>query len=67
MEDAPDSEGLEFVTGENFRLAVAFMSSASLQPFDPSAYLGNVGVSVVVQNYSRNNGVVTPSIGKIDL
>lgn len=67
MEDGPDSEGLEFTTGGNFKLAVSFMSSASMQPFDPSAYHGDVGVSVVVQNYSRNNGVVTPSISKIDL
>ena len=67
LEDAPNSEGLELITGDNFRIGVAFLASATMQPFNPSAFLTDVGISLLDESYRRNNGVVTPSISKINL
>lgn len=47
LEDGPNSEGLELMTGDNFRIGVAFLSSATLQPFDPSTFMTDVGISIL--------------------
>ncbi len=47
LEDGPNSEGLELMTGDNFRIALAFLSSATLQPFDPSTFMTDVGISIL--------------------
>lgn len=47
LEDGPNSEGLELMTGDNFRIGMAFLSSATLQPFDPSTFMTDVGISIL--------------------
>lgn len=47
LEDGPNSEGLELMTGDNFRIGLAFLSSATLQPFDPSTFMTDVGISIL--------------------
>ncbi len=47
LEDGPNSEGLELMTGDNFRIGEAFLSSATLQPFDPSTFMTDVGISIL--------------------
>ena len=47
LEDGHNSEGLELMTGENFRIGMAFLSSATLQPLDPSAFMTDVGISIL--------------------
>lgn len=47
LEDGPNSEGLELMTGDNFRIGLAFLSSATLHPFDPSTFMTDVGISIL--------------------
>lgn len=47
LEDGPNSEGLELMTGDNFRIGLAFLSSATLQPIDPSTFMTDVGISIL--------------------
>lgn len=67
IEDGPNSEGLELTTGKNFRIAVAFLSPTTLQPFDSASFMTDVGISILVESYSRSNGIITPTISKINL
>lgn len=43
------------------------MNSTSIIAIDPTPYLSTVGVSLLLQEFTRANGIVTPSTTKVDL
>jgi DUF1680 family protein len=67
MDDGVDSTGITLTTGIDFKLAVGFVDTTTLQGIDPSAYLSTVGVSLLKETYTRINGAIIPYITSIDL
>ena len=67
MDDALNSTGLTLTTGANFKLALSFVSKTTLQTLDPTPYFPLLGVSLLQQRFTRNNGAVTPTASSTDL
>ena len=67
IDDAPTSQGISLTTGSNFKIGINFLNSQTLAAINPASYLSTVGVSLLVQQYTRSNGVITPNITTVDL
>jgi hypothetical protein len=55
------------LTGTNFRFGLSFINATSLVPFNISSYMGEIGISVILQQFNRTNGIVTPTITVVNL
>jgi hypothetical protein len=67
MNDGLNSTGITLTTGSNFKIAVAFVDTHTLQPVDPSPYLPVIGISILQQQFTRLHGTVVPNITVTDL
>jgi hypothetical protein len=67
MDDGIGSQGLTLTTGKDFKIGVNFMSSSTILAIDPTPYLQTVGISLLLQQFKRQNGIIVPNITSIDL
>lgn len=67
IDDTPTSQGIGLITGSNFKIGINFLNSQTLAAINPASYLSTVGVSLLIQQYTRSNGVIIPNITTVDL
>lgn len=67
IDDAPTSPGIILTTGSSFKIGINFLNSQTLAAINPASYLSTVGVSLLVQQYIKSNGVIIPNITTVDL
>jgi hypothetical protein len=52
------SQGLTFITGKNFKYAIAFYKKDHYYPFNVSQYMGPIGIRVLQYTINKNNGII---------
>lgn len=66
MDDGVDSQGITLITGHNFKIAVGFVDTATLQPVDPTPYMPYIGISILQEEFTRQLGTITTNITVTD-
>ena len=67
MDDGLNSTGLTLTTGSNFKLGLSFVNKTTFQTISPTPFFPLLGVSLLQQRFTRNNGAVVPTVSSIDL
>jgi hypothetical protein len=68
IDDNPINPGqVQLYTGINFRFGLAFINTTTLVPFNISSYMNQIGLSLLLQQFNRTNGIVVPTITNVPL
>lgn len=67
LDDGFNSTGLSFTTGSNFKFGLTILQSSNFSPINISTLTNTIGISLLIEQYTRVNGVVIPNITSVDL